>query len=150
VPALVFQRAFLPIAFLFCAATTVSAQKALRWGPVPNSLPPGAQMARVRGDPTKPGRFVVRFRLPDGYTVPPHLHPVDEHVRVIRGEYGHGFGDDVDTTKLHWRRAGERVTLPAKAHHFARARGATETEVSGIGPFTVIYFGKGAAGGMAP
>jgi quercetin dioxygenase-like cupin family protein len=150
VPAYLFRRAFLPIAFLFCAAMTVSAQKALRWGPVPNSLPPGAQMARVRGDPTKPGRFVVRFRLPDGYTVPPHLHPVDEHVRVIRGEYGHGFGDDVDTTKLHWRRAGERVTLPAKAHHFARARGATETEVSGIGPFTVIYFGKGAAGGMAP
>jgi quercetin dioxygenase-like cupin family protein len=150
VPAFLFRRAFLPIAFLFCAATSVSAQKALRWGPVPNSLPPGAQMARVRGDPTKPGRFVVRFRLPDGYTVPPHLHPVDEHVRVIRGEYGHGFGDDVDTTKLHWRRAGERVTLPAKAHHFARARGATETEVSGIGPFTVIYFGKGAAGGMAP
>ena len=144
------RRALLGCALVVCAAPGVAAQKALRWGPTPNSLPPGAQMARVRGDPAKPGRFVVRFRLPDGYTVPPHFHPVDEHVRVIRGQYGHGFGDVVDTTKLHWRRAGERVTLPAKSHHFAQARGATETEVSGIGPFTVIYFGKGAAGGVAP
>jgi quercetin dioxygenase-like cupin family protein len=106
-------------------------------------------MAVVRGDPRTPGRFVVRFRLPDGFTVPPHFHPVDEHVRVIRGEYGHGFGDFADTTTMHWLRAGQQVTLPAKSHHYARARGATETEVSGIGPFTVIYFGSGAAGGVA-
>jgi quercetin dioxygenase-like cupin family protein len=106
-------------------------------------------MAVVRGDPRTPGRFVVRFRLPDGFTVPPHFHPVDEHVRVIRGEYGHGFGDVADTTTMHWLRAGQQVTLPAKSHHYARARGATETEVSGIGPFTVIYFGSGAAGGVS-
>ena len=143
------RRALLGCTLVFCAAPSVAAQKALRWGPAPNSLPPGAQMARVRGDPTKPGRFVVRFRLPDGYTISPHFHPVDEHVRVIRGQYGHGFGDVVDTTKLHWRHAGERVTLPANSHHFAQARGATETEVSGMGPFTVTYFGKGAAGGIA-
>ena len=73
-------------------------------------------MAIVRGDPGKPGRFVVRFRLPDGFVVSPHFHPVDEHVRVIRGEYGHGFGDVADTTKMHWLRAGQRVTLPAKSH----------------------------------
>ena len=101
-------------------------------------------MAVVRGDPRKPGRFVVRFRLPDGFTVPPHFHPVDEHLRVIRGEYGHGFGDVADTTKMHWLRAGQRVTLPAKVHHYTRARGATETEVSGIGPFTVTYMGGAA------
>ena len=143
------RRAALSFTLLCCAATSVAAQKALRWGPAPSSLPPGAQMALVRGNPTKPGPFVVRFRLPDGFTVPPHLHPVDEHVRVIRGEYGHGFGDKVDTTKLHWRHAGERVTLPAKSHHFAQARGATETEVSGMGPFTVTYIGSGAMGGVA-
>ena len=145
-----FGHAVLGATLVFCTATHVAAQKPLRWGPAPNSLPPGARMAIVRGDPQKPGPFVIRFRLPDGFTVPPHFHPVDEHVRVIRGAYGHGFGDVVDTTKLHWRHAGERVTLPAKSHHFARARGATETEVSAIGPFTVIYFGSGAAGGMAP
>ena len=144
------RRALFPFALLLCAATSVAAQKSLRWGPAPTSLPPGAQMALVRGDPTKPGRFVVRFRFADGYMVTPHFHPVDEHVRVIRGQYGHGFGVIVDTTKLHWRHAGERITLPARSPHYARTRGATETEVSGVGPFTVVYVGGGAAGGRAP
>ncbi|MFL5618370.1 MAG: cupin domain-containing protein [Gemmatimonadaceae bacterium] len=142
-------RAFVSLALVSCVASTVAAQDTLRWIPTPAALPPGARMALVRGDPMKPGPFVVRFRFPDGFTVPPHFHPVDEHVRVIRGQYGHGFGDVVDTTKLHWRRAGQRVTLPAKSHHYAQARGATETEVSGIGPFTVTYVGGGAMGGVA-
>jgi quercetin dioxygenase-like cupin family protein len=124
---------------LSCAASTVAAQDSLRWGPGPASLPSSVRMALVRGDPAKPGHFVVRFRLPDGFAVPPHFHPVDEHIRVIRGQYGHGFGDVVDTTTMHWMSAGQQVTLPAKAHHYTRARGATETEVSGMGPFTVMY-----------
>jgi quercetin dioxygenase-like cupin family protein len=138
----VLSRATLLFALLSCAATVVAAQDSLRWGPAPSALPPGARMAIVRGDPAKPGPFAVRFRFPDGFTVPPHYHPVDEHVRVIRGQYGHGFGDVIDTTQLHWRHAGDRVTLPALSHHFAKARGATETEVSGVGPFTVTYIGK--------
>ena len=96
-------------------------------------------MALVRGDPRKAGPFVVRFRLRDGFTVPPHFHPVDEHVRVIRGEYGHGFGDVVDTATMRWLRPGQSAVLPANSHHYTRARGETETEVRGMGPFTVTY-----------
>ena len=120
-------------------ATALHQEPTLVWGPPPASLPPSARMAVVRGDPSKRGPFVVRFRLPDGFTVPPHYHPVDEHVRVIRGAYGHGFGDVVDTTKIRWLRPGEHAVLPATVHHYTRARGATETEVSGVGPFTVTY-----------
>jgi mannose-6-phosphate isomerase-like protein (cupin superfamily) len=145
----VLRRALLSYGLVSCAATNAAAQDSLRWGPPPAGLPAEARMAIVRGDPRKPGRFVVRFRLPDGFAVSPHFHPVDEHVRVIRGEYGHGFGDVADTTKMHWLHAGQRVTLPARVHHYTRARGATETEVSGIGPFTVTYVGGGAAGGVA-
>lgn len=133
-------RARFVATLLCCAASDLAAQqRTLVWGPTPSSLPPGGRMAIVRGDPAKPGPFAVRFRLPDGFTVPPHFHPVDEHVRIIRGEDGHGFGDIADTTKLHWRRASERATLPAKSHHYVRVRGATETEVWGTGPFTVTY-----------
>ena len=115
----------------------------VEWGPPPASLPPGAQMALVRGDPRKPGPFIVRFRLRDGFAVPPHWHPVDEHVRVIRGQYGHGFGDVADTTTMRWLRPGQRAVLPARSHHYTRARGETETEVWGEGPFTVTYVGPG-------
>jgi mannose-6-phosphate isomerase-like protein (cupin superfamily) len=117
-------------------------QEVLRWGPPPASLPPGARMALVQGDPRMPGPFTVRFRLPDGFTVPPHFHPADEHVRVIRGEYGHGFGDVVDTTRMRWLRPGQTAVLPARSHHYTRARGSTETEISGMGPFTVRYVGR--------
>jgi mannose-6-phosphate isomerase-like protein (cupin superfamily) len=123
------------------AAMACASQRELKWGPPPASLPAGAQMAFVRGDPRQPGAFTVRFRLRDGFAVPPHFHPVDEHVRVISGEYGHGFGDVVDTTSMRWLRAGQSAVLPARSHHYTRARGDTETEVSGMGPFTVTYVG---------
>ena len=124
------------------AAVSCSPVRALEWGPPPASLPPGAEMAVVKGDPREPGAFTVRFRLRDGFAVPPHWHPVDEHVRVIRGQYGHGFGDVADTTTMRWLRAGQSAVLPARSHHYTRARGDTETEVSGIGPFRVNYVGR--------
>lgn len=139
------MRAMLPrllaVAMLVVTARPTDQGQAvpLRWGPPPASLPPGARMAVAHGDPSKPGPFTVRFRLPDGFTVPPHFHPADEHVRVIRGEYGHGFGDVVDTTRMRWLRPGQTAVLPARSHHYTRARGPTETEISGLGPFTVTY-----------
>jgi len=46
----------------------------ITWGPAPPSLPPGAQLAVLEGDPSKAGvPFTMRVKLPDGYRVPPHL-----------------------------------------------------------------------------
>src|SRR5947209_4088124 len=41
----------------------------VKWGPAPPSLPPGAQMAVLVGDPSKPGPYVARAKFPDGYRV---------------------------------------------------------------------------------
>ena len=38
--------------------------KELKWGPAPPSLPPGAQVAVLHGDPGKTGPFVLRLMLP--------------------------------------------------------------------------------------
>lgn len=55
-------------------------------GPASPKLLPGAQFAVLLGDPSKPGApYVFRARLPDGYSVAPHWHPMDENVTVIRG-----------------------------------------------------------------
>src|SRR5687767_10075496 len=56
----------------------------LKWTPPP-SLPRGAKMAIVDGDPTKPGSFTFRLILPANYRVPPHFHPADERVTVLKG-----------------------------------------------------------------
>ena len=47
------------------------AQK-LTWMKAPPSLPAGAMMAVVSGDPTKSGQFEIELSLPNGYTVAPH------------------------------------------------------------------------------
>jgi quercetin dioxygenase-like cupin family protein len=127
-------------AALASSAATVHAQKAaLEWGPAPASLPPGARMAIVSGNPGKPGPFTIRLSLPSGFEVPPHFHPVDEHQTLISGRIGHGMGDTVDLESVKWLRPGQSITLPANAHHYVRTRGRTLVEVSAVGPFVVTY-----------
>src|SRR5690242_6239129 len=56
---------------------------ALKWGPSPPGLPPGAQVSVVAGDPGKDGPYVIRAKLPSGYKIPPHFHPTAENVTVL-------------------------------------------------------------------
>src|SRR5262245_45372523 len=55
----------------------------IKWQEAPPSLPPGAKIALLEGDPAKEGPFVVRFLLPDGYRVMPHTHPKMERATII-------------------------------------------------------------------
>jgi hypothetical protein len=121
------------------AASARAQQAALEWGPAPPSLPPGARMAIVSGDPRKLGPFTIQLDLPDGFTVAPHFHPTDEHQTVLRGEIGHGLGDTVNAHAIHWLHRGESGALPAKVHHYAVARGRTIVIVRSTGPFVVTY-----------
>lgn len=63
----------------------------LKWQDGPPSLPPGAKIAVLEGDPTKPGPFVFRVKVPDGYKIPPHTHPKAERVTVISGTFNLGW-----------------------------------------------------------
>ena len=62
----------------------------LKWGAAPPAFNPGAQMAVIDGDPTKPGPFVIRAKFPAGFKVMPHFHPTDER----DGHLGHARGGD--------------------------------------------------------
>jgi quercetin dioxygenase-like cupin family protein len=128
--------------------TTVNAQGgkkdgqkrgALTWGPAPANLPPGAKMAIEKGDPTKPGEFSVRFLLPDGYKIPPHSHPTDEHLRVRSGTFLTGMGDKIDLAAAKALVSGDTAYLPAKMRHWGVAKGETIVSVSGPGPFAITY-----------
>ena len=69
----------------------------INWGPAPPVFPPGAQFAVVQGDPSVAGAiFTVRLRFPNGYILPPHTHPTDEHVTVLAGTFAFGMGDTLD------------------------------------------------------
>ena len=57
------------------------------WIDGPASLPKGAQMMKIEGDPKDSGLFTIRLKLPAGYRIMPHSHTAAEHVTVIDGTF---------------------------------------------------------------
>ena len=111
----------------------------IKWGPAPPALPPGAQAAVLFGDPGKSGPYVLRAKFPDGYKVPPHWHPTDENVTVIKGTFMIGTGEKLDAAKMESLPAGSFMRMPKTMRHFAMAKGETIVQVHGVGPFEINY-----------
>src|SRR2546425_931812 len=64
----------------------------IKWQDGPASLPKGAKIALLEGDPGKEGPFVIRLKFPDGYRILPHTHPKRERVTVLSGILYLGMG----------------------------------------------------------
>jgi quercetin dioxygenase-like cupin family protein len=111
----------------------------LKWEDGPKSLPPGAKMTVLEGDPTAPGPFVMRVKVPDGYKIPPHIHPKPERVTVISGSFHFGMGDKFDAKHATTLPAGSYGTWPAGMHHFVWAEGETVIQLNGDGPWQIEY-----------
>jgi ketosteroid isomerase-like protein/quercetin dioxygenase-like cupin family protein len=112
---------------------------AIQWGDAPPSLPPGAKMAVVSGDPTQAVPFVVRAQMPAGYRVPPHWHPTDEHVTVLAGTVALGMGEQFDQSAMKDVSSGGYFVAPAEMRHFFMTKTAATIQVHGMGPFAVNY-----------
>jgi quercetin dioxygenase-like cupin family protein len=111
----------------------------VKWGPAPPSLPSGSEVAVLEGDPGKAGMFTLRVKMPNGYTVPPHSHPTDEHVTIISGSLLVGMGSKLDESAMKTLGAGGYASMPARSNHYVRAKGETILQVNGTGPFEVKY-----------
>jgi quercetin dioxygenase-like cupin family protein len=111
----------------------------LQWGPAPDVLPAGAQLAVVEGDPTKPGPYTMRLKMPAGYKIPPHHHARREHVTVESGEFKVGMGDQFDESKMSSFTAGSFAWLDPTVHHYAMAATDTVIQLHGTGPWEIIY-----------
>ena len=127
----------------FLAASSAMAQSSadpasLQWS-VPPVLPPGALIAVVSGDPTAPGEFTLLVSMPNGYRLPPHFHPSDEHVEVREGALLVGTGDVLDPKRTQALVAGDSATAPEGMPHFSIARGRTVVSATFMGPFTITY-----------
>jgi quercetin dioxygenase-like cupin family protein len=134
------EAAAKPKAAKMAAKHTVLNASDMQWGPGPDSLPAGAQMSVLDGDPGKAGApFVIRAKLPDGYKVPPHSHPTDENVTVVSGTFTIGVGDKWDDAKMTSLKAGGYAKMPSNMHHYAGAKGETIIQIAAIGPFAITY-----------
>jgi|SRR3954447_3049782 hypothetical protein len=110
------------------------------WGPPPPFVAPGAQVAVIEGDPTaKSGDYTVRLKLPDGYKIAPHWHPLRENVTVIAGSFKVGMGDVFEADKMATFPAGSFAYLDPDMHHYAMASGEVIVQVHGKAPLQFNY-----------
>ena len=111
----------------------------IKWQAGPPSLPKGAMFAVLEGDPNKPGPFVFRVKLPDGYRVPPHIHPKTERITVLSGTFHVGMGKKFDDQAGQAMPAGTYGHWPAGMTHFVWAKGETILQFHGTGPWAIRY-----------
>ena len=117
---------------------------AIPWGPPPPFIASGAQLAVLEGDPTaQSGDYTVRLKLPDGYRIAPHWHPLRENVTVISGAFKVGMGDTFDISKMATFPAGSFAFLDPDMHHFAMASGEAVVQVHGKSPLQFNYVNPG-------
>lgn len=114
--------------------------KDVTWGDPPPVFPRGAKFAVVEGDPKAAGQlFAFRLKVPDGYKVPAHFHPADEHLVVISGTGNVGLGDKFDKNASKALPAGSFMAMPKGHHHFFWAKGETVVQVYAVGPWGITY-----------
>jgi anti-sigma factor ChrR (cupin superfamily) len=111
----------------------------MKWLDGPPSLPKGAKIAVLEGDPSKEGPFVFRVKVPDGYRIPPHTHPKMERVTVISGTFNIGMGEKFDQSATEAMPTGTYGYWEPGMKHFVWTKGETVVQFHGIGPWTITY-----------
>ena len=131
--------ALAPLSALEQDQATIAQGSAFKWVAAPPSVPKGAQLAVLYGDPGKEGPFVIRLKFPSGYKIPAHTHPSDENVVVISGTLNFAMGDKLDPKKGEALKAGGFIHMPKGMHHYGWASGETVVQINGTGPFEITY-----------
>jgi quercetin dioxygenase-like cupin family protein len=113
--------------------------KEVKWGAPPPVFPPGAKFAVIAGDPASTGLVTVRFEMPAGYKIPPHFHPTDEHITVLKGSISLGMGDVIDKAHALTLSLGGYGVAMANMHHYAYTTTGATIQVHLQGPFAITY-----------
>lgn len=92
------------------------------------------------GNPEKEGEpFVMRIRELPGGVIPPHRHPIDEHITVVQGTLYFGIGDKFDYSAMKELKAGSYAFIPKGSTMFGYTPEAAIVQVHGIGPFHIHW-----------
>jgi len=109
------------------------------WQPFP-AFPPSVRLAVLVGQPSGPGPYTIRVRVPHGVKLMPHRHPEDRVYTVISGVFHIGLGDQFDADKLQGYPPGSVVVLPGNTSHFHWAKSSEYvTQVTAMGPLGLEY-----------
>lgn len=99
----------------------------------------GIETVVLKGDPTKPGLYVLALRAAPNMTIQAHSHKDDRVATVLKGTWYFGYGTKFDEKTLKQLPAGSMYTEPANTPHFARTREQVVIEIVGYGPSSTAY-----------
>jgi len=92
------------------------------------------------GDPNAIGEpFVMRIRELPGGIIPPHNHPVDEHITVVQGTLYFGVGEKFDRAAMKELKAGGYAFIPKGSTMFGYTSDPAIVQVHGVGPFHIHW-----------
>jgi hypothetical protein len=112
----------------------------IQWDEAPPSLPQGAKVYILEGNPMQDGIFTMRVKFPPYYKLPAHWHPKDERVTVIEGAVYVGFGETMDTTAAQKFPQGSYYVNPVESHHYVYTQSeGVVMQITGNGPWGITY-----------
>ena len=92
------------------------------------------------GDPEAEGQpFVMRIRELPGTLIPPHKHPVDEHITVVQGTIYFAVGERLDRASMTEIKAGGYAFIPAGSTMSGYIPDGAIVQVHGTGPFHIYW-----------
>ena len=104
------------------------------------AFPPLVRLAVIAGQPSEPGPYMIRVKVPGGVKLMPHRHSEDRIYTVISGVFYIGVGEEFDGDKLEAHPPGAVIVLPGNTSHFHWAKsGEYISQVTAIGPLGVEY-----------
>ena len=94
----------------------------------------------ILGDPEVSGQpFVMRIRELPGTIIPPHSHPVDEHITVLQGTFFFAVSDTFDLSLMKELKAGSYAFAPKGSTMFGASPDGAVVQVHGVGPFHIHW-----------
>lgn len=110
----------------------------LKWQFMPG-IPRPIEVAVVSGDPSQPGPYVIRYRMPSGMRLAPHSFPDQRELTVVKGIYWIVPGENYNWRDMTEYPAGSVIVREAGKPYFTWARTAVVLEEKGTGPSEIQY-----------
>ena len=111
----------------------------IEWKPFA-AFPPSVRLAVIAGQPSQPGPYMIRVKVPKGVKLMPHRHSEDRIYTVISGVFYIGVGEEFEPDKLEAHPPGAVIVLPGNTSHFHWAKsGEYISQVTAIGPLGLEY-----------
>src|SRR3954454_8721888 len=107
---------------------------AARAGGAGTSGASGIETVVLKGDPSKPGLYVLRLRAAPNMTIQAHSHKDDRVATVIKGTWYFGYGDKFHEAALKPLEPGSYYAEPPNVAHFAKTKEEVILQIVGYGP----------------